>query len=155
MLSLGLTQIARSDIVRLDQTLSRTKKIPMTYSRKSDIETKFCTPVWSENGSIRQNCKFYYVGQTESDLYRKTLIESDRVRVRLSQTESDKVLKSETESDRVRQSQTESDKVHECDRVRQSQTKSERVRQSPYECDRVRQSQTKSDRVRQSRTYLH
>ena len=103
MLSLGLTQNARSDIVRLDQTLSRTKKTPMTYSRKSDIETKFCTPVWSENGSIRQNCKFYYVGQTESDLYRKTLIESDRVRVRLSQTESDKVLKSETESDRVRQ----------------------------------------------------
>ena len=146
MPSLGLTQIARSDIVRLDQTLSRTKKTAMTYSRKSDIETKFCTPVWSENGSVRQNCKFYYVGQTESDLYRKTLIESDRVRVRLSQTKSDKVLKSETESDRVRQSQTRSIRVRQVqDRVRQSQTRS----------IRVRQSQTESDKVRQSRTYFH
>ena len=135
MPSLGLTQIARSDIVRLDQTLSRTKKIPMTYSRKSDIETKFCTPVWSENGSIRQNCKFYYVGQTESDLYRKTLIESDRVRVRLSQTESDKVLKSETESDRVRQSQTRSMSVTESDRVRLSQRESDKVHMSVTESD--------------------
>jgi uncharacterized membrane-anchored protein len=92
-ITLGLTE---SDTIR---HFPVPKTTPMTYSRKSDSDINFCTPVRSKNGSIRHNCKFYYVSQTESDLYRKKLYGSDRVRVRLNLTESDIVKKGQTESD--------------------------------------------------------
>ena len=79
LLSLGLTHIARSDRVRLDQTFLCLKNATERYMHESDQETKICTPIRSNIGSVRSNCKFYCVSQTESDRYRKNLNKSDRV----------------------------------------------------------------------------